>query len=333
MSQFRNLVFEGGGVKGIAYAGAIRVLERKDILQEIRRVAGTSAGAVTAALLSAGATSADVEAIVGNTSFRKFMDDSFGLVRDIDRLINSYGWYKGDAFANWMKKQLQALTGDADLSFAGLARLVVNDPNRYRQLYVVGTNLSTQMEHVFSAEQTPDVPIWHAVRISMSIPLFFAAIRDRGDVFVDGGVTWNYPIDLFDDKKYEPSENAEGAITYTKYDDNHIYNKETLGFRVDTADEIQAEKDGWRTPPRSIDSFTDYAAALVGFIFDMATSVHLHENDWHRTVFIDSCGVRTTEFELSDDQVEGLVKSGEKHAKDYFKWFDNPESQPINRVE
>ncbi len=65
MSQFRNLVFEGGGVKGIAYAGAIQVLEKQNILEDIRRVAGASAGAITAALLSAGASSRDIEEIVG----------------------------------------------------------------------------------------------------------------------------------------------------------------------------------------------------------------------------------------------------------------------------
>ena len=43
---FRNLVFEGGGVKGIAYVGTMRVLESKGILQNISRVGGTSAGAI-----------------------------------------------------------------------------------------------------------------------------------------------------------------------------------------------------------------------------------------------------------------------------------------------
>ena len=49
MSQFGNLVFESGGVKGIAYAGAVAVLEDKEILPDIRRVAGTSAGGRLAA--------------------------------------------------------------------------------------------------------------------------------------------------------------------------------------------------------------------------------------------------------------------------------------------
>jgi len=54
MPQFRNVVFDDGAVKGIAYAGAIRVLEEKRLLGDIRRVAGTSAGAITAALLAVG---------------------------------------------------------------------------------------------------------------------------------------------------------------------------------------------------------------------------------------------------------------------------------------
>jgi len=51
---FRNLVFEGGGVKGIAYVGAMKVLENEKILQNISRVGGTSAGSINAVLFAAG---------------------------------------------------------------------------------------------------------------------------------------------------------------------------------------------------------------------------------------------------------------------------------------
>tara|TARA_Y100000815_G_scaffold226384_1_gene214278 strand:+ start:231 stop:413 length:183 start_codon:yes stop_codon:yes gene_type:complete len=47
---FRNLVFEGGGVKGIAYSGALAVLEERGILPQIRRVGGASAGAINTGL-------------------------------------------------------------------------------------------------------------------------------------------------------------------------------------------------------------------------------------------------------------------------------------------
>ena len=49
--HFKNLVFEGGGVKGIAYVGAMEVLDREGILNNIERVAGTSAGAMVAVLV------------------------------------------------------------------------------------------------------------------------------------------------------------------------------------------------------------------------------------------------------------------------------------------
>src|SRR5215510_11726969 len=104
MSQFRNLVFEGGGVKGIAYAGALEVLEQQNIMPDIKRVAGTSAGAITATLVALGADSAKVASIVGGTRFRSFMDDSLGVVRDAARFFEDYGWYKGDAFSDWMRK-------------------------------------------------------------------------------------------------------------------------------------------------------------------------------------------------------------------------------------
>lgn len=337
MSQFRNLVFEGGGVKGIAYAGALEVLEQHNILPDIRRVAGTSAGAITAALVALGANSKDVAEIVGGTHFREFMDDSFGVVRDVNRVIEEYGWCKGDAFLNWMHKQVFALCGNADVTFAQLAALANQPGSKMRELFMVGTNLSLQTPAVFSAETTPNVPIAQAARISMSIPLFFAAVFQARHVHVDGGVTWNYPVDLFDDRKFVAANDPwvpQPPNYTTVYDANQIYNKQTLGFRVDTHDEIKAEKESWRLPPAQIDDFMDYIKVLVGFMGDMANKMHLHENDWHRTIAIDAAGVRTTDFDLPDSKVKMLTENGRKGAGEYFNWFNDPNSKPppLNRV-
>jgi hypothetical protein len=46
----QNLVFSGGGPRGLAYVGSLRALERKDCIKGIERVCGTSAGAITAGL-------------------------------------------------------------------------------------------------------------------------------------------------------------------------------------------------------------------------------------------------------------------------------------------
>ena len=49
---YRNLVFKGGGVRGIAYMGALEALEEAGVVENIERTAATSSGAVAAALLS-----------------------------------------------------------------------------------------------------------------------------------------------------------------------------------------------------------------------------------------------------------------------------------------
>jgi NTE family protein len=336
MSQFRSLVFEGGGVKGIAYAGALEELEKRRIIEDVTRVAGTSAGAISAALVALGATSDFVAETVGGTNFRSFMDSSFGMVRDANRLLADYGWFKGDAFSEWMKKQIAKLAGDPNLTFGQLWSLVETKKKpAFKKLYVTGSNLTGQIPIVFSKD-TADTPIWLGVRISMSIPLFFAAVRDvNQSVLVDGGVTWNYPLDLFDSKRFLDDKNNGGVVPhYTRYDADHIYNKETLGLRVDTKDQIQAEKDAWKSPPAKVNNFVDYVACLVGYMGDMANRLHLHENDWHRTVFIDASGVGTTEFGLSDEKTQRLIANGRQGVIDYFAWFDNPNTtpRPINKI-
>jgi NTE family protein len=333
MSQFRNLVFEGGGVKGIAYAGALSELEAQAIMPDIRRVAGTSAGAITAVLVALGATAKDVEDIVGGTNFNEFMDGPWGVIGDAGRVVNDYGVYAGDAFANWMKKQIYTFSGDPNLTFRQMAAMKQSRPS-FRDLYLVGTNLSLQLPLVLSVEHTPDCALWYAARISMSIPLFFIAVRDAEDkqIWVDGGVTWNYPIDLFDDKKFNPASNAFVIPDYSRYDENTVYNKETLGFRLDTRDQIQAEKDHWKSPPFPILNLLDYAKALIGFMNDMANRLHLHQNDWHRTIFIETGSIGTTQFDLSSADIQMLVRNGQTGVQDYFKWFNDPTAQPLNRV-
>jgi NTE family protein len=83
-----------------------------------------------------------------------------------------------------------------------------------------------------------------------------------------------------------------------------------------------------------INDFFDYAKALVGYMGDMANKMHLHNNDWHRTIIIDAGGVKTTEFDLSDDKVNMLVQNGQQGATTYFQWFNDPTAAPppINRL-
>lgn len=337
--HFRNLVFEGGGVKGIAYLGALEVLEEKGILGAISRVGGTSAGAITALLVGLGYTRAEIDTQVRALDFKKLLDDSFGMVRDTDRLLKEFGWYKGDYFRDWAGKRIAAKTGNSESTFGDVAARKGN--KGFRDLYFMGTNLSTGYSEVFSAEHTPRMCIADAVRISMSIPLFFAAKRSmRGDVYVDGGVLDNYPVKLFDRAKYVESnshipdyyEKHNKALTRAKQGNSpYVFNEETLGFRLDSAAEIALFRDQAEPATEKIDDFFDYVKALVKTIMNAQEGVHLHGDDWQRTIYIDTLGVSTTDFNLSDKTKAALVSSGRKGALNYFTWYDNPKNSPANR--
>jgi predicted acylesterase/phospholipase RssA len=68
--SFQNLVFEGG-VKGIAYVGAMKVLEKEGILKNIKRVGGTSAGSINAVLFAAGFTNQETLNVLNDLNFKR----------------------------------------------------------------------------------------------------------------------------------------------------------------------------------------------------------------------------------------------------------------------
>jgi len=340
--QFRNLVFEGGGVKGIAYVGAMTVLNQRDLLQNVSRVGGASAGAINALIYALGYDLTEQRQILASTDFKKFMDDSFGLIRDIRRLSKNFGWYKGDFFSTWIGDLIEDKLGPRNATFSDLAK------KGAPALYMIGTNLTTGFAEVFSHEHTPDMPLAIAVRITMSIPLFFAAVfhGPRQDVYVDGGVIQNYPIKLFDRQKYIDMQNEPYAVRKTEYYNRenarfsiirpgrspYVYNRQTLGMRLDTREEIAVFR--YDEPPQGkpIKNFTDYARALLNAIMHVQQNQHLHEDDWHRTLYIDTFDIKATDFDLTNEQKDALLQSGIDCAENYFNWFEDLKESPYNRI-
>lgn len=331
--HFKNLIMEGGGVKGIAYVGALETLEELGILQNITRVGGTSTGAIQAVLLGLGFSVDEIAGILWSMNFSNFLDDSWGVIRDTHRLIHDYGWYKGNFFRKWVAQLIAIKAGNTEATFADVHKQA--SAKGFRDMYFTGTNLSTRYCEVFSYEHTPRMCIADAVRISMSIPLFFSAVRigPRDDVYVDGGVLSNYPVKIFDRQKYASSD---AAARPTKYYQEHnqqlldegrnvsayIYNKETLGFRLDSAEEIAVFRDHSEPPVYKINDFFTYIRALIETVTGAQQNIHLHSDDWQRTIYIDTLGVKTTDFDIDDDTKHSLVASGRRGVRAYFSWYD-----------
>lgn len=299
---YKNLVFEGGGVKGVAYGGALEVLEQSQITPQIERVAGTSAGAITAALVSLGYTAAEFIDIMMSIDFKKFEDGGdFGPVR----LVKHYGWFKGDYFLKLMESFIKQKAGDGRVTFGDLAA-----QGGFKELHVFGTDLSRQAVQQFSDRTTPDVAVADAVRISMSIPFFFGARDYANSVYCDGGVLNNYPISTFDEQ-YTAADPETGHTML-----HRTPNAATLGFHLDNFDQPKS---------RPIDDLARFTGSVFDALLDIQ-DILLKSNpgDERRSVFINDLGVKTTDFGLSDQLKWELIAQGRVATSKYLSQAPQP---------
>jgi NTE family protein len=204
-----DLVFEGGGVKGVGLAGAYATLESRGY--EPQNVAGASAGAITAALVAAGYSADELRDVVFGLDFRQFQDrgpeDYVPLVRRTTSILLDLGIYEGRRFEAWLE-ELLAVKGIR--TFGDLVYGDEEDPRWRWKLQVVVSDVTTHDLLVLPRDAgklgiAPDeLGVARAVRMSMSIPIYFEPVTwenpqtGRTHVLVDGGMLSNFPVWIFD---------------------------------------------------------------------------------------------------------------------------------------
>ena len=279
--MYENLVFKGGGVLGMAYAGALEVLEQENILANIKRIAGTSAGAITALALCIGYDYKDMKLLMQSTDFKKFQDETNYL-----KITHDYGLYKGNFLLTWIKEIIRVKNIDAELTFKDL-----HEMDTY-ELKVFATNINTTNFQEFSFNKTPDVKIAEAVRASMSIPFFFNAWQfPNGEfnkhIFIDGGVLNNYPIFAF--------ENLE----------------KTLGLYINTED---------KDDDLEFNEITKFIKRLFkAVVKGQDVEVFRTQKIKDQTIFLDNLQISTTHFEITDEEKEDLYTSAKEMVTNFLK--------------
>src|SRR5215212_3240463 len=306
-----DLVFEGGGLKGIALVGAYSVLEERGYRPQ--NIAGTSAGAIVAALLAAGYTAAELRQIIMELDLNSFKDrageDWLPLFPRIVSILKDRGIYEGEAFLEWMSGLLEK---KGVRTFGDLVRRP-QAPLRYRyKLQVMVSDVTEQRLLVLpkdayrlGIEDPDELSVALAVRMSMSIPVFFKPVSftnpktGREHLIVDGGMLSNFPLWLFD---------AEEPLW------------PTIGVKF-----IEENPRAPLAPLASHDGvfkFIDYARSLVETMMEAHDRFYLEESDFDRTIAIDALGVGTTEFDLTRERAIQLYESGRAGAETFLthKW-------------
>lgn len=279
MTTITNLAFKGGGVLGIAYAGAIKVLEERNMLPAVQRVAGTSAGALTALILALRYNAQETYDIVSGTNFKDFEDH-----KNFARILTTYGVYQGETLLEWVVDKITRKGLPANATFLDLRKA------GYRDLHVFSTNLNRQNITAFSVDTTPNVVVAEAVRASMSIPLFFKAWKFTGNnpdssIYVDGGVLYNYPLSAFD------SGGSPNALT--------------LGFYLTDLQDL--------APPNDLgyDDIPHYVKYLFETLMNSQDVDFKNDPEQEsRTVLVDDFGISATNFDITPAQITQLYQSG-----------------------
>lgn len=295
-------VFSGGGIKGLAFAGALKAAAEAGY-DEWGQLAGTSAGAITAMALAVGYSADQLRAQLEKVDFSEIAD--YGPLGEADipyNLAEHMGVTKGVALHKWIEELLREAPHKVK-TFGELEE---------GKLQVVGTDLAHSRMVVFPRDvglyvdgdgkpfDPKTFPIADAVRVSAGFPYFFPPLKLRDaktgkdGILVDGGVTSAFPIFLFDSP--EPAH-------------------PTWGFR------LYAGNPPEKPPYTSIGGLT-WPVEMLEAIVDTSISAldRLEMPSFkERTISIPTGDIPTLDFELTDKQKKELYDFGHAAGEDFFK--------------
>ena len=312
-------VFQGGGIKGLAIAGALLEFAGNERLSVSRwnNVAGTSAGAIIAAYLAAGRPPAALAALLDEAPFASFQDFGPGgrLLGGLINLVRHRGLARGKVFHSWLDAELGGMTfgslrvppeGDVAPEHPYRLRMIAADVTNHR-LLVLPDDLPRYRRRGQRNPIDPDTfPVADAVRMSMSIPYYFSPVElidaasGRVSTIIDGATLSNFPVWLFDTNRRDPLRPTFGL---------RLVNGRSAGAGVRSF--IRAL--GWPAA-LAVDISLTQTGAWDERLISEATRV--------RTCPVDAGGVGTTDFDLSAAGRAELIADGRRSAAVFLASFD-----------
>lgn len=341
-TQRMDLVMEGGGVKGIALAGALEVLEERGY--RVNRVAGSSAGSIAGALATAGIPATTIVQILRETDYRNFEDGPWWtrpLVGKGLSILLHNGVHRGTYLTEWLEQQLTThgppgRSGTfADLLYRDDESESANPegptgaldpadpegptgPHQYR-LVITASDLTAGRLRFLPTDAddfgttAEQLRVVDAVRASTSIPLFFRPVKWKNAQgkpawLVDGGLLSNFPVSVFDRPADQPPRWP------------------TFGIKLSARPEANHGVENRISGPLS------FGKAVFDTVTSFYDRMHIDATDAvARTIFVDTDAVRATQFDLSEAERELLYEKGREAATGFLDGDDEQEPWDFER--
>jgi NTE family protein len=303
-------VFQGGGVKGVALAGALEEFadstrHPQNHVQEWIQLAGTSAGAIVAAYLACGHSAEETVTLITETDFTRFEDWGPGgeLLGGAVNLAVHHGLAHGKAFHDWFRDEIDNQTfGDVEKAGRAL-KLIATDITRREMLVLPDSLADYQVSKNAAAIDPKSFAVADAVRMSMSIPYFFQPIelihKETGlpSTIVDGGVLSNFPVWIFDVEDRDPT-------------------RPTFGFKLIGG---KGAGGGLEKIVRAFGWPVEMGVDIFHTATDAWDEYWVSHSTYVRTCAISTGDIGTTDFNLTDKQKQWLLDSGKEAARSFLE--------------
>ncbi len=305
-------VFEGGGVRAVAHAGAYAAAKRSGVT--FGRVAGTSGGSIVAALVAAGAPTTYLRRHLHELDFLLLLDKpskknsvfernlplwarllrllTWGDLRNVANVAMYGGLHDSKRLGNWIEQRLVELVrGEHSTNKKPVLFSELPIP-----LYVVATDLITGQPKVWSHETTSDDSVTLAVRHSCTIPFFFQPVQEGFSIFLDGGAVSNLPAYVLN--KQSSTAGERDVLS------------RILAFRL--VEDVPDKK-----PVRDL---FDFGRRLSATVIDSASEIQLQLQPNVYPVLIKTGSIRSTDFDsITANSKRGLYEQGVKGVREFIK--------------
>lgn len=284
-----TLIMKGGGVKGIAFAGAVKVLQ--DSGYKFDTFVGTSAGAVAAALFSVGYSADEVQKVLYDQPFGRFLDAHF--LKAPFNLIIRGGLYPGKALKTWIDGLLRDKLKLTNKATHPILRLQDLDALTGNRLILFASHLRLGTIVYDSKGERNSTEVAHAVRLSASIPGIFIPGDENGYPVYDGGLLNNFPVTRY--------QQVRGRLHREPETDKGM--EDFIALYIDDGDRSGGSA-WWFSQAFNIMMMRDENAVL--------------QEHKERSIVIGAAPIRTSDFHLSKTEKDYLIEVGRHAALEFL---------------
>lgn len=209
MTKLETIVFGGGGLRGISYAGVFKLLEEYDLRKDVKHVIGSSIGAMAGVYLVLNYSYEEILEIVMDFEMKKIQDISANTILQAPA---TYGIDSGKKFMEFYKTLVIRKGYHVDITLKELYEI------NGIKFTIVTTCIEDCKAHYMDYLTDPDIPLWKAAFMSSCVPFIFVPFEYNGKHYIDGGIIDNHPLQYIDATKM----NGLGFVLYDNLTGNEL---------------------------------------------------------------------------------------------------------------